>query len=167
MVQTHAELQETPPPSSPRTSPRGDGTGAGVVIYVLDTGIDATNSGFGGRVTYGLNNVAKEPNTDQNGHGTAVAEVIAGTHYGVATKATLISVKVLDKKGGGSLSSIVSGMTWSVADARTKSVLGKAIINLSIYAGYSASVNYAVDSAVASGLFVSAAAGDSDVRLPF
>lgn len=46
------------------------------------------------RAVRGQNFVTTEPNRDLNGHGTAIAAVIAGRRYGVAKKAKIVSVKV-------------------------------------------------------------------------
>src|SRR5438105_13185778 len=59
------------------------GTGAGVTVYVVDTGIFAGHDDFGGRVVSGFNAFA-DGNSDCNGHGTHVAAVIGGFKYGVA-----------------------------------------------------------------------------------
>ena len=69
--------------------------GAGVVAYVVDTGIDASHPEFGGRAfclhsapTLGV------PCIDDNGHGTHVAGTIGSRLHGVAKEVTLIGVKV-------------------------------------------------------------------------
>jgi len=66
-------------------------TGAGVRVYILDTGIRATHSDFGGRVILGPSFVGGD-SADCNGHGTHVAGVVGGTKYGVAKAVTLFSV---------------------------------------------------------------------------
>ncbi|KAF8966839.1 subtilisin-like serine protease, partial [Entomortierella lignicola] len=59
-----------------------DAAGAGVTAYVIDTGVYAGHSDFGGRATFGANFVSGSANTDENGHGTHVSGTIGGTKYG-------------------------------------------------------------------------------------
>ena len=92
-------------------------TGAGVTVYVVDTGIFAGHSDFGGRVLSGFNAVADNGGTDDcNGHGTHVAGVIGGSNYGVATSATLVPVRVLDCTGMGTISTLIAGLDWVLQD---------------------------------------------------
>src|SRR5213592_4150847 len=82
-----------------------DGSGAGVTVYVVDTGIFAGHLDFGVRVAEGFNAMADNGGTaDCNGHGTHVAGVIGGATYGVAKSATLVPVRALDCNGSGSTS---------------------------------------------------------------
>lgn len=85
-----------------------------VTIYVIDSGVRIQHEEFAdGRATYGVNFVDPgEPPTDCNGHGTHVAALAAGTYSGVATKARIISVRVLDCEGIGSCADIVSALDW-------------------------------------------------------
>ena len=62
-----------------------DSTGQGVRAYVIDTGVRASHSEFGGRVTAGATAIDDGPGaSDCNGHGTHVAGTIGGSTYGVA-----------------------------------------------------------------------------------
>ncbi|KAJ3114724.1 subtilisin-like serine protease [Phlyctochytrium bullatum] len=79
------------PPPSDYTYP--DAAGSGVDIYVLDTGLDVNNPEWEGRATVAAN-FADSTNLDLDGHGTGVASIIASKTYGVAKKATIISVKI-------------------------------------------------------------------------
>src|SRR6185436_18075841 len=87
-----------------------DQGGQGVHVYVIDTGINPNHAEFTGRVGTSRNFVAPlligstDPNawTDCNGHGTHVSSTAAGTTWGIAKKATLHAVRVLDCQGTGS-----------------------------------------------------------------
>jgi subtilisin family serine protease len=57
-----------------------------------------------------------------------VSGIIAGRHYGVAKKAKLVSVQVLDKNGKGSMSNLIAGIDWVAKHAKR----GKSVVNLSL-----------------------------------
>ena len=82
------------------------GTGAGIGVAVLDTGVDATHPELEAQViTEG--NFTDEPGDgteDGDGHGTAVAGIIAGSTGGLAPQARIWAVKILDSFGSGELS---------------------------------------------------------------
>lgn len=136
--------------------------GVGVRVYILDTGIRTTHTDFGGRAIWGKNFITGSPNTDEYGHGTHVAGTVAGTKYGVAKRATVVAVKVLDKNGSGTMAGILQGIQWAVADAKAKGVANKSVLNLSLGGYYSASVNAGVKAATDAGLTVVVAAGNSN-----
>jgi len=92
-----------------RFHPMGDAGGAGVHVYVFDTGIRTSHAEFGGRATpmlevlgHGLKECIAEGHVDQDcaadhqGHGTFCAAVIGGRNFGVAPQARLHAVKVVD-----------------------------------------------------------------------
>ncbi|KAM5434635.1 hypothetical protein MferCBS31731_006580 [Microsporum ferrugineum] len=132
--------------------------GQNVHIYLLDTGVDGTNSGLRGRVIQGIN-TTPDGDSDENGHGTSVAEVIAGTVHGVAKKALVVSVKILDNTGSGSISGIIKGLDWSISDVAKRNIVGKAVMNMSLGGAYSASFNQATEKAIKAGIFVAASVG--------
>jgi subtilisin family serine protease len=132
--------------------------GAGVLVYVIDTGILSTHSEFAGRTRAGFDAFGGN-STDCNGHGTHVAGTVAGANYGVAPAASLVSVRVLDCAGAGSVSGVISGIDWVINDH----VSGPAVINMSLGAGKSASLESAVDRAFNDGITVVSAAGNSNV----
>jgi subtilisin family serine protease len=132
--------------------------GSGVTSYVVDTGILASHTDFGGRVRAGYD--AFNGNTiDCNGHGTHVAGTIGGSIYGVAKATSLVAVRVLDCSGAGTLSGVVAGIDWAVNDHAS----GPAVMNLSLGGGASASLDSAVDRAIADGISVVVAAGNSNI----
>ena len=94
--------------------------GAGVSVCVIDTGIDRTHPDLKANIKGGTNIVAKTDDfNDDNGHGSHVSGTIAGTGavggiVGVAPKANLYGVKVLDANGSGSFDDVIAGMQWAV-----------------------------------------------------
>ncbi|MFF4320462.1 S8 family peptidase [Streptomyces sp. NPDC001568] len=101
-----------------------EGNGAGVTAYVLDTGIDYQHTEFGGRATFGFDAIGDGRNgQDCNGHGTHVAGTIAGRTYGVASKANLVSVRVLGCDGRGTYSGMIAGFDWVAKNATQPAVL--------------------------------------------
>ncbi|KAI5463872.1 peptidase S8/S53 domain-containing protein [Mariannaea sp. PMI_226] len=136
--------------------------GSGVRVYVIDTGIRLTHQEFEGRAIWGANFITGSPNTDENGHGTHVSGTIAGKTYGVAKKATVVAVKVLDKNGSGTMSGAISGLNWAVNNAKSRSAASKSVVNMSLGGSFTASVNAAVKAATDAGLTVVVAAGNSN-----
>lgn len=134
-----------------------DSDGAGVTAYVVDTGILPTHVDFSSRVRAGYDAFGGST-IDCNGHGTHVAGTVGGTTYGVAKAVSLVAVRVLDCAGSGSSSSVVAGIDWAIADHAS----GPAVLNMSLGGGFSSALNSAVDRAVADGITVVVAAGNSN-----
>ncbi|CAB4635233.1 MAG: S8 family serine peptidase [Actinobacteria bacterium] len=132
--------------------------GQGVSAYIIDSGIYTSHSQFTGRTRIGFDAFG-ENGLDCNGHGTHVAGTVGGSTFGVAPAASLISVRVLDCSGAGSVSSVIAGIEWAITDH----VSGPAVINMSLGAGKSASLESAVDRAFNDGITVVSAAGNSNV----
>jgi len=137
-------------------------TGAGVTVYVVDTGIFAGHSDFGGRVLSGFNAVADNGGTDDcNGHGTHVAGVIGGSNYGVATSATLVPVRVLDCTGMGTISTLIAGLDWVLQDHAQSA--GPAVVNMSLGGDASSALDTEVNSLLAAGITTVVAAGNDNI----
>lgn len=136
------------------------GGGAGVSVYVLDTGVRATHKDFGGRVRSGHDFVDDDENAlDANGHGTHVAATIAGEKYGVAKKADIVSVRVLDADGSGTTANVIAGIDWVAQHAE-----GPSVANLSLGSMASPQLDDAVRNAIEAGVTFTVAAGNN--RLP-
>ncbi|KAG2226673.1 hypothetical protein INT45_001020 [Circinella minor] len=114
--------------------------GEGVQVYVFDTGVNAEHPDFQGRVTRAANFIEYEDDNDESGHGTHVAGIIGGTSFGVAKKAHIHSVKVLDKVGDGSTVSLLRAISFVGKNA----IPGKSIINLSLTGPPSQSIDNAL-----------------------
>jgi subtilisin family serine protease len=132
-------------------------TGAGVNVYIIDTGIWSSHAEFGGRVVGGYSAIKGRSNTeDCNGHGTHVAGTVGGVSYGVAKGVSLYAVRVLDCAGSGTWSDVIAGIDW-VAANRTL----PAVANMSLGGGRMQSVNDAVEASIASGVTFAVSAGNS------
>jgi hypothetical protein len=132
-------------------------TGAGVRVYVIDTGIRSDHADLAGRVIPGWSAIEDGRGTeDCNGHGTHVAGTVAGASFGVAKDARLVAVRVLDCNGAGFASSVVSGISWVIANHPG----GPGVINLSLGGPANSAIDRAVADAAARGLTVVAAAGN-------
>lgn len=135
------------------------GTGAGVNVYVIDTGIRATHAEFDGRVRTGFSALAGDAREDCNGHGTHVAGTIAGATRGVAPDVTLHPVRVLACDGTGTLSDVVAGIDWVAANH-----VKPAVANLSLgVSAVSRAFGDAVRGAIAAGVTVVVAAGNDGI----
>lgn len=115
----------------------GQSTGAGVVIAVLDSGVDAAHPDLAGKVLAGRDFVSGDADpSDENGHGTMVAGIAAAAlHNGVgispvAPDASVLPARVIDQEGRGTTDDAAEAIRWSVEEARR---LGRPlIINLSL-----------------------------------
>lgn len=135
--------------------------GAGVTAYVVDTGILAAHTDFGGRVAAGWTAVADgNGTTDCNGHGTHVAGTVAGATYGIAKSATLVPVRVLDCSGSGYNSDVVAGLDWIAANHAAGT---PAVANLSLGGAASSTVDSAIQAVLNDGVTTVVAAGNSAV----
>jgi subtilisin family serine protease len=134
-------------------------SGAGVSAYVIDSGVLAAHTEFGGRVAAGWTAVSDGLGTgDCNGHGTHVAGTIAGKTYGVAKAATIVPVRVLDCTGSGFNSDVVAALEWVASQHQAGT---PAVANLSLGSVTSAAVDAAVQGLVNDGVTTVVAAGNA------
>ena len=174
----------------------GDHQGEGVRIYVLDTGIMTDHTDFGGRTLagWGARNIDEYAamwmfttdgyvkgsmcmNSAGGQHGTHVASTAAGSRYGVAKKATVIPVQVLEcvtSSMMGWASYILAGMDWVIThDAAHRAALtgaeppgaNRAVVSMSLKYTAANSVSLftpAVAKLTAAGIPVIAAVGNDN-----
>ncbi|MER5305625.1 S8 family peptidase [Streptomyces lasiicapitis] len=146
--------QKSLPLDKSYTSPRSQGSGA--TVYVLDTGVRTSHKDFGGRARSGWDFIENDSVAqDAHGHGTHVAGSVAGTKYGVAKKAKIVAVRVLDEEGGGYLAGIIAGVDWVTRNARKP-----AVANMSLGSPAFAPLDTAVRKSIASGVTYAVAAGN-------
>lgn len=108
------------------------GTGQGITIAVVDSGVHLAHEDLSARLVPGRNFVT--PNAqpqDDNGHGTHVAGIAmaivnngAGV-VGVAPSARIMPIKVLNSEGEGSYANAAAGIRWAVDN-------GAHVVNLSL-----------------------------------
>jgi hypothetical protein len=143
--------------------------GSGSLVAVIDSGVDRTGTDLNGpgQVLDGCDWVTSPTNVcrgtgvlDENGHGTHVAGIIAAQNdgegiTGVAPEAKILPLRVLDANGSGYLSDISAAVDYAVSNNAD-------VINMSL----GGTANYylieeAINRAVAAGVVVVAAAGNS------
>jgi subtilisin family serine protease len=129
-------------------------TGAGVTVYVIDTGIETSHWDFGGRAWAAYDAFGGSAQ-DCHGHGTHVAGTVGGGYYGVAKGVSLAAVRVLDCSGYGTWEGVIAGIDY-VRYYR----YGPAVANLSLQGGAMQAVDDAIANLVASGVTAVVAAGN-------
>jgi subtilisin family serine protease len=135
-------------------------TGAGVHVYVIDTGIRTTHTQFGGRANKVFDSINDGQNgNDCAGHGTHVAGTIGGSTYGVAKGVSLHAVRVLDCAGNGTDSTVIAGVDWVTANHQNP-----AVANMSLGGGASATLDTAVQNSINSGVTYAIAAGNDGLN---
>ena len=133
--------------------------GAGVDIYVVDTGVSMTHTQFTGRLRAGFDALGGDTN-DCHGHGTHVAGTAAGSTLGIAPRATVVPVRVLDCNGAGNVAGVVVGIDWAIADHESR----PAVMNLSLGGTQSVTLDSAITRARGDGIVVVGAAGNSSTE---
>lgn len=142
-----------------------DTGGSGVVVYVLDTGINPSPTEFGNRLENGYTVEATySDNYDPpRGHGTAVASIIGGNTYGVARNVTLVNVKVLRGDGTTTLEDKISGIDYVVGRHNNEpSPKRPKVMNLSWNHDISAWLENKVIDAIQRGIVVVVSAGNEN-----
>ncbi|KAF9391293.1 serine protease [Mortierella sp. AD011] len=141
--------------------------GEGITVFVIDTGINIHHEEIQGRASWGTSTLGNGVEFDDHGHGTYCAGIVAGKTYGVAKKANVVAVKVVEADGGSSVSKVISGVDFAIKEhlslkAKEGNKYKGSVVNMSLGAERSRSANSAVTSAVAEGLHVAVAAGNEN-----
>jgi len=137
-------------------------------IAVVDSGIDPAHiADFGARVLGQVNLTSLSGNSagDGYGHGTFVAGIAAGAapgYFGAAPNANLLSVDVMNDQGMATVSDVIRGCDWILANKRTYHIQ---VANFSLHSANRASVMFdpldqAVEKLWLNGVVVVAAAGN-------
>ncbi len=134
--------------------------GTGMVIAVVDTGVQADHPDLSGHVLSGYDFVCGKAGTsvDPHGHGTHVSGIAAARDnstlgLGGAPDARILPVRVLGSSGSGSTADVAAGINWAVDH-------GADVINLSLGGGSALAMQSAVENAESEGVVVVAAAGN-------
>jgi aqualysin 1 len=130
-------------------------------VFVIDTGILATHAQFEGRASMVFDGAGDDLDMDCNGHGTAVASIIGGKEYGVAKKAQLYGVRVLNCSGSGALSNVIAGIDFIPTFVQKYNV-PQAVVNMSLGGALSKAEDSAIQTSIASGITYVVAAGNSN-----
>lgn len=124
-----------------------------VNVYVVDTGIRYTHTDFEGRAVRGIDVVTSGGTAnDCHGHGTFVAAIVGGREYGVAKRARLHSVRVMDCNGTVYSNDAITAANWITNNHRKPAVANFSAefpgeipeLDQAIYASIQAGVSWVV-----------------------
>ena len=151
---------QTTPYGITRVGGAADGTGK--TAWVIDSGVDMDHEDLNVDASRSATFLGGNSTPDdQNGHGTHVAGTIGAIDnsvgvVGVAANATIVSVRVLDRRGSGTTSGVIAGVDYVGANGANGDVA-----NMSLGGGISPSLDAAVLGASSSVKFVLAAGNES------
>ena len=142
--------------------------GGSAVVAILDTGVDASHGDIDANIVSGNSQlVGSTWSSDPNGHGTAMAGIVAAeadNGLGIAgvgyAGVKVMPVTVLDSSGTGQDSDVIEGVVWAVDHGAD--VILMAFSSFS----YSASLQAAVDYAWSNDVVLVAAVGNDSSSSP-
>jgi len=142
------------------TAYNNNGTGAGVTVAVVDTGIDQNHTEFSGRISGSSASVVGGTVQDTNGHGTQVAGQIAANRNSTGMHGIAFSATILAIKAGTSTTFLDNDIAAAIDLARTNNAR---VINLSLggTGGVNATLQTALQNAVNAGIIIVASSGNS------
>ena len=139
----------------------------GVVVAVLDTGVDFSQPDLQGALVPGYDVVNGDADpSDDNGHGTSTAGILGARAdnalggSGLCPRCSIMPVKVIAGDGTGTALDVASGITWAVEHGAT-------VVSLSLGGTHSDALSAAVAYATSKGVLVVAAAGNNGSSQPF
>lgn len=138
-----------------------DAKGAGIKVAVIDSGVYLQHEHLSSRMLPGYDFYNGDNNpSDDHGHGTHVAGLVAGSHSGIAPQASIIPIKVLSASGSGDIGTVAAGVLYAIDQ-------GADVINLSLGGSTGGIITNevqqlinAVQSAANNGVMLVAAAGN-------
>ena len=136
-------------------------------IAIVDSGVDASNPAFDGRVVANVNRSSLAPGAtgDDQGHGTMVASIAAGSLdglQGAASNADIVSIRTSDANGMSMTSDVIAAADWILAN---KDAYGIRVANFSLGSAAGSTfrfdpLDHAVERLWFNGVVVVAAAGN-------
>jgi subtilisin family serine protease len=143
---------------------RGGASGTFNTAWIIDSGIQLDHPDLRVDRQRSRSFISDSSPNDANGHGTHVAGTVAAIDntvgvIGVAPGATLVAVRVLDRRGSGSISGVIAGVDYVAQNGRAGDVA-----NMSLGGGASLSLDTAVINAAAPGVRFTIAAGNSSAH---
>jgi subtilisin family serine protease len=144
----------------------GPGDGTGKTAWVIDSGIDTTHPDLNFDASRSKSFLTNDTSVnDANGHGTHVAGIIAAKNnligvVGVAANASVVALRVLDRRGNGPDSGVIAAIDYAAADGADRAQPGD-VANLSLITTFSQAMNDAVAALGSRGVFVAIAAGNN------
>ncbi len=140
----------------------GYGDGRGKTAWIIDTGIDMDHPDLTVDATRSRSFITGVTSPDdENGHGTHVAGIIGAKNntigvLGVASGATLVSLRVLNADGQGTVSSIIQALAYVNTNGKAGDV-----VNLSLGEEVTSAVlNEQVQNTAGRGIYIAIAAGN-------
>lgn len=140
----------------------GFGDGTGKTAWIIDSGIDFDHPDLNVDVARSKSFLSGQTSADdENGHGTHVAGIIGAKNntigvLGVASGANLVSLRVLDKDGKGTLSAIIQALAYVNTNAKAGDV-----VNMSLGEDEPSTIlDQAVQNTAARGIYIAIAAGN-------
>lgn len=140
----------------------GFGDGTGKTVWVIDSGIDTDHPDLNVDFQRSASLIYGDASIEDGfGHGTSVAGIIAAKNngtgmVGVAANATVVALRVFDNTGYGTVSRAISAVNYVVNMAKPGDV-----VNMSLGAGISSTLDNAVTTAASRGILFAIAAGNS------
>ena len=139
----------------------GYGDGTGKTAWIIDSGIDFDHPDLNVDTVRSKSFLTGKDARDENGHGTHVAGIIGAKNnsigvLGVASGANLVSLRVLDENGDGTVSGIIQALAYVNANASPGDV-----VNMSLgEEGISQTLDQQVQNTAARGIYIAIAAGN-------
>ena len=140
----------------------GYGDGTGKTAWIIDSGIDFTHPDLNADATRSKSFISGVTSAaDENGHGTHVAGIIGAKNntigvLGVASGASLVALRVFNKDGEGTLSSIIQALSYVNSNAKAGDVVNMSLGEDEV----STILDQQVQNTAAKGIFIAIAAGN-------